>query len=116
MERMVAYCGLVCTACPCYVATQANDMAALEQVAVKTREMLQKPELTAQDMMCDGCLSVGRKIGYCAQCEIRACASAKGVANCAHCADYACDKLTGFFDMAAEAKTTLDEIRRALSA
>ena len=33
MAEMIAYCGLVCTACPAYIATQANDRAALEQVA-----------------------------------------------------------------------------------
>lgn len=116
MKRMVAYCGIVCTACPGYIATQANDMAALEQLAIKAREMLNKPDLTAQDVMCDGCLGAGRKIGYCAECEIRACASARGLTNCAYCAGYACDKLTAFFGMAAEAQRTLDEIRRALSA
>lgn len=25
MERMVAYCGIVCTECPAYIATQNND-------------------------------------------------------------------------------------------
>ena len=25
MEQMIAYCGLICTACPAYLATQAND-------------------------------------------------------------------------------------------
>jgi hypothetical protein len=29
------------------------------------------------------------------------------VANCAHCDDYACQKLEGFFDIVPEAKTTL---------
>lgn len=29
MERIIAYCGLVCTDCQAYVATQTNDPEAL---------------------------------------------------------------------------------------
>jgi hypothetical protein len=35
----------------------------------------------------------------------------KGVKNCAYCADYACDKLLKFFEMAPQAKKNLEEIR-----
>ena len=45
---------------------------------------------------------------------MRACGMAKGVENCGHCADYACDKLEGFFGMVPDAKVTLDEINNAL--
>jgi len=38
MNRMIAYCGLVCTDCEAYTATQANDLAALERLAAKARE------------------------------------------------------------------------------
>jgi len=31
MNKIVAYCGLVCSDCPAYIATQANDRAALER-------------------------------------------------------------------------------------
>jgi hypothetical protein len=34
-----------------------------------------------------------------------------GVVNCAHCADYACDKLEQFFGFVPPARTVLDEIR-----
>ena len=36
--------------------------------------------------------------------QIRACALERGVVNCAHCADYACDKLRAFWAHAAEAQ------------
>jgi hypothetical protein len=64
-------------------------------------------------MRCDGCLGEGGlKIGYCAQCEIRACGVARGVANCAYCDDYAaCKELAGFLSYVPEAKATLDAIR-----
>jgi hypothetical protein len=38
----------------------------------------------------------------------------KGLKNCAYCDDYVCEKLTRFFEMAPEAKTTLAEIKKNL--
>ena len=115
MERMIAFCGLVCTECEGYLATQANDWAALERLAAKAREEYNVPTATAEGVLCDGCLSdTGRKISYCAQCEIRACGAARGVANCGHCPDYACEKLTAFFGMVPAARGVLDGVQSAL--
>ncbi len=50
----------------------------------------------------------------CGTCEIRACGLERGVVNCAHCADYACEKLEVFFGEAAVAHPVLDEIRTSL--
>ncbi|MBN1661510.1 MAG: DUF3795 domain-containing protein [Anaerolineae bacterium] len=117
MEPMIAYCGLVCTDCPAYVATQANDWDALDRLAVYAREHYGQPDATAESTMCDSCKSDSSRLcGYCAVCDVRACAMALNLANCAHCADYACDKLERFWSMAAEARTTLDAIRASLSA
>jgi hypothetical protein len=41
---------------------------------------------------------------------------ALNVANCAGCADYACEKLEGFFGFVPEARATLDRIRSGLVA
>jgi hypothetical protein len=38
------------------------------------------------------------------------------VANCAHCPDYACERLEGFFGVVAEARATLDGIHAGLVA
>jgi hypothetical protein len=117
MDKMIAYCGLVCTDCPGYVATQADDREALERVAAQWREEFNAPNLTVESVICDGCLgTAGRKCGHCAECEIRACALELGVANCAHCPDYACDKLEGFFGFVPEARATLDGVRTGLMA
>jgi hypothetical protein len=125
MERIVAYCGLICSDCDAYVATQANDLQALERLAQQAREEFGVEDATPETTMCDGCLTdTGRQIGYCATCEIRACAVERGVINCAHCADYVresyvcgsrvCENLEGFFGQAPEARTVLDEIHRTL--
>jgi hypothetical protein len=119
MDRIIAYCGLVCSDCPAYIATQADDRIALEQVAAQWREEYNAPAITAETIICDGCLTDdGRKFSHCFECEIRACGMERDVVNCAHCTDYVpqrgCEKLEGFFGFAPEARATLDEIRRAL--
>ena len=114
-DKIVAYCGLICTDCPAYVATQAGDREALERTAAQWREAFDAPEITADSIICDGCLTdEGRKCGHCFECEIRACVIGRGLANCAHCSDYACDRLKGFHRPTSEAWAVLDEIRRDL--
>ena len=117
MEPSIAYCGLVCTDCPAYIATQADDLTALEQVVAEWRQAFNAPGLTVELIRCDGCLgTAGRKMVHCFECEMRACAMGRDLANCAHCFDYACEKLEGFFGPAPEARTTLDGIRDGLRA
>jgi hypothetical protein len=117
MIKMIGYCGLICTDCEAFLATQSNDWAALERMAAKAREEYGMPEATAEAVLCDGCLTAsGRQCGYCEQCQVRACALERGMANCAHCRDYACEKLESFFGLAPAARTMLDEIRAGVVA
>jgi hypothetical protein len=111
--KMIAYCGLDCAGCKAYIATQANDSKALAQVAEEWSKAF-GATLTADSVICDGCTADGRKIGHCAECEIRACAVERGVANCAHCEDYGCEKLSAFLAQAPNAKANLESIRRSL--
>jgi hypothetical protein len=46
---------------------------------------------------------------------VRACAIARGLENCAHCADYGCEKLAVCFEHSAETRVVLDRIREGLS-
>jgi hypothetical protein len=113
MEKMMAYCGLICTDCPAFIATQNNDDEARKKVAEEWsgHDAALKPE----DINCDGCLADTERIfKFCNICEARKCGKEKGVANCAYCDDYACDKLGKIFKMAPEAKTRLDEMRKSL--
>jgi len=114
MEKMIAYCGIVCSECGAFIATQTDDDAKRKETA----EIWSKKynhDFKPEEINCDGCLTTtGRVIGYCNVCEIRKCGQEKGVVNCAYCADYACDKLDQFFKMVPENKTTLDEIRKGL--
>ena len=116
-SRMIAYCGLACVECPAFAATQADDRDALERVAAEWRVAFDAPNITAEWVRCDGCLGeAGSKCGHCAECEIRSCATGLGLANCAFCDSYTCEKLEGFFELAPEARANLDGIRFALVA
>jgi len=113
-QLILAYCGLVCSECPYYLATQNNDQAKLQQIAEETREKFGLT-VTAAECMCDGCIGEGRKISYCDTCAVRPCAIAHGVPTCAHCADYAtCATIGAFLEQVPEAKTRLDQIRLSL--
>jgi hypothetical protein len=115
MDKIIAYCGLVCSDCPAYIATQADDPAALEQVAAQWREEFNAPDLTVESIICDGCLTdEGRKCSHCFECNIRACCMERGVLNCAYCDDYGCEKIEGFFGFVPDARATLDGIRQGL--
>ncbi len=111
-EKMIAYCGLNCSDCPTFIATQKNDDKMREETAKKWSEMFHA-DIKPADINCDGCpTDSARLFNYCAQCEIRKCAREKGVKNCAYCPDYPCEKLTAFLKNAPEAKALLDEIRK----
>ena len=113
-KQMIAYCGLTCTECPAYIATQADDMEALARVATQWSKEF-NTTITTKDCLCDGCLSSnGRLSGYCSQCAVRACAIERRVINCAYCDDYGCETLSSFLQFAPQAKAKLEEIRLTL--
>ncbi len=114
MHEMIAYCGLVCTECPGYIATKDDDAGQLERVA-KMWSKFFHVDLKPEDVVCDGCL-VGhaRYSSHCAECQIRACAIARRMVNCAHCDDYGCPTLMAFVQSVPEARAKLEEIRTGL--
>jgi len=116
MDKIIGVCGLTCSDCPAYKATQSDDDAERKRVA----EMWSKEygaEIKPEDINCDGCTVLeGKHFGHCSQCEIRACGLGREVQNCAHCSEYACEKLGKFFEMVPAAKETLDGIKAGLDA
>ena len=111
---MIATCGLTCTECPAYTATQNNDAEALAKVAERWSAEFDA-QLTAGDCGRHGCLAEeGPWMPHSVECGIRACGVEKGVETCAECTDCACDKLTEFFGFVPDAKTTLGSLRESL--
>jgi hypothetical protein len=114
MEEMISICGLKCHECGAYLATINDDDKKRAEVA----ELWSKEyniECKPEDIHCEGCLSESENLfSYAKVCELRKCGREKGVVNCAHCSDYACEKLEKFFQMAPSAKDKLEEIRSKL--
>ena len=111
MQEIVAYCGMVCTECPAFDATQKNDVKSKADIAQKWSKQY-KMTLRAEDITCDGCLADDkRQIGYCSICEIRKCGSSRKVLNCGYCVEFPCDKLSTVHSYAPKAREKLKAIR-----
>ncbi len=108
---MLAYCGLLCSKCPTFIATRKDDQKQREEVArVWSKEY--QAEIKPEDINCDGCKSeTGRLFNHCKVCKVRGCAREKGVDNCAYCPEYACSELSAILNFVPAAKTALEEIR-----
>ena len=116
---MIAYCGLNCLKCPVYLATREKDEEKKKKMRIDIIGECKKRygiELKLDKVTdCDGCLiEGGRLFSGSKKCEIRNCARKRRVENCAHCHDYACEKLAKFFFTDPEAKKQLDQIRKNL--
>ncbi len=115
MARIQAFCGLDCGECEAYVATQKDDRTGLEAVAKQWAAQYGAKAISAEMCVCDGCSSGKRAASaHAATCAIRICASGRGVTTCAHCPDYGCAVLQGFFAFAPVLKERLDAIRKEM--
>ncbi len=115
MDQIIAVCGLICTDCPAYQATQAQDQAWLERVTAEWRQQFNAPDLPVEAVSCNGCLAEGQKqCTHCGECSVRLCALERGVLNCGVCPDYGCEKITSLLAFMPEVKPRLDAIHAAL--
>ncbi len=114
MDEMIAFCGINCTKCLAFLATQKDD----DDERVKVAQQWSKEfnaGIKPEDINCDGCLSESERIfSYCKVCEVRKCGQERHIKNCAYCDDYACEKLNKIFGMAPDARLILEEIRKSL--
>ena len=115
MDRLIAACGIVCTECPGYKATQANDGEAAARVAAEWSAAFHV-DVMVEHVWCDGCMtSSTRKCHHCSECDVRACVVKLGLANCAECPDYGCPTITTFLQMAPQVRESLAALRAARS-
>lgn len=113
MNKLIAPCGIDCSECTTYIATQANDDTYREAAAKRIREQY-KISINKEDINCLGCLEPGKHIGYCAVCKIRECSVQKDVESCAQCDTYPCEDLASFHKHAPEAKEYIEKLRKEL--
>jgi hypothetical protein len=108
MKKMIAYCGLVCTDCGAFIATQKNDDKMRREIAAAWTAKYNHP-FKPEDINCDGCLpDTPKTIGHLNICPVRKCGREKGVINCGWCPEYPCAKTDEFFKMVPDARKTLD--------
>lgn len=110
MSKMIAVCGLDCSACKAFIASKKNDNALRRQVADEWAKAYGFP-FTPEMINCHGCLSTdGVQIGHCADCEMRKCAMQKKAVNCGACGDYPCKTVADFHAACPEAAKNLKEL------
>ena len=111
--NMQAYCGLDCSECPAHLGYINND----DELRQQTVEKWNSPQfpVTNETIDCAGCKSDGPHFTFCEKCNVRICASERGVETCAHCSDYGCDILEEWLSHAGEnARNTLEAIHKSL--
>jgi hypothetical protein len=115
MKSMMAICGLDCGGCGAYLATVNDDDDKREEVAALWSKQY-KAAITPEMINCRGCRSESEPLfSHCQVCEIRQCGQTRGVENCAHCDDFPCEKIGGFFKMAPEAQSNLENVHKTLT-
>jgi len=114
MAEMMSFCGLLCNECGAFIATENDDDTKRAEVA-ETWSKQYDTDVNPADINCDGCLSDGlRLFSHCKVCEIRKCAKERGIVSCAHCDEYACEKLEKMLQMVPDARKRLDQIKSGL--
>ncbi|MFN2299399.1 MAG: DUF3795 domain-containing protein [Anaerolineales bacterium] len=121
-ERIIAVCGMDCTACPIRTADIKKESAESLIGWWKGEGWVKEGE-GVEDLMkrgpyCRGCRG-DRKVHWSADCWILACAvDQKGLAHCSECAEFPCAKLTEWSkaeEMNAKAFDRLVQIKSAAS-
>ncbi|MFH1280920.1 MAG: DUF3795 domain-containing protein [Candidatus Beckwithbacteria bacterium] len=97
-KQHIGICGLDCSSCDAFIATQNNDNKLREKTAKEWTERYRKgnrnrPPVKPKDINCKGCLSDGPIYLYCHQCKIRKCGLEREIKNCKECRDYKCNQL-----------------------
>ncbi|MDA3918306.1 MAG: DUF3795 domain-containing protein [Deltaproteobacteria bacterium] len=104
---MIAYCGIDCSKCPSYLATQSGSNEELAKVAKKLAKRY-RAEVKPEYVICDGCKAEKRHSFFCANsCKMRQCCIDKNYNSCIECSDFPCKELQFELDHSPEAKKKL---------
>jgi len=112
MTEMIAYCGLDCTKCDAFKATQTRNRALKKTIAERWSKEL-KTRIGPADVECRGCKSETLSAWCLRFCKIRPCADARGLETCARCSDYPCVELQRFLSTEQAAKDNLERVRES---
>jgi len=83
----------------------------------KSQESKGKTEEPGGHIICDGCTMIdARCLKPCLECAVRCCAMESGVANCAHCDKFPCERLQGIWKVTVfkDAQPRLEKLHAGL--
>lgn len=109
---IISCCGIMCSECPVYIATQKNDDSMKKYLAAH----YSSPEQTfyPKDISCHGCHTVSadhNKFGK--NCQIRKCCKVNHKRICAECKNFPCDKTEKYIPQGTEHRFRLEEMHEA---
>lgn len=107
MKKMIAFCGLVCSEYPVYIAAKTNDEALKERLAEEYSTETCKFE--KDDTTCTGCHSAdGVNEKMCLECPMRRCGMEKNVAHCGQCEEYPCQYIEEYVPADSDNRNVLE--------
>jgi len=86
-DEMIGYCGYNCHLC----AARSDDPAIRQRLVEGWRRIFGHQHYTVENVRCDGCLANAKIADK--ECKARPCAIERGVANCAYCKEFVCNKV-----------------------
>lgn len=93
MKKIIACCGVECTACDAFISTRDNNDELKQKTAALWAQQLDV-SVDPEYISCDGCQQTsGRHLAYCAMCGIRNCCLERKLDTCAQCDEYVCERL-----------------------
>ena len=121
-RRMIAYCGIDCAKCPAYRFPRLGEklhMKGLFQGLLKRGMKSKGLPVPDGEVICDGCTAIdARCLKPCLECAVRCCAMETGVAHCALCDKFPCERLQGIWKITVfrDAQPRLERLRAKLGA
>jgi len=108
---MISYCGIDCSKCESYLATQANSDVERKKIAEQCLIQF-NVNIKPEQINCNGCKSDDIKCLFAESiCEIRKCNIEKSHPYCAVCSEYKCEKLEKIIESAPVIGETLEALR-----
>ncbi|MBM4236907.1 MAG: DUF3795 domain-containing protein, partial [Euryarchaeota archaeon] len=86
--RLAGYCGLYCGNCDVFRAWEERDAEFLKSEA-------EEDHIPVEEVKCEGCKS-DEVMYWCRKCEIKRCASEKGIDFCCECLEFPCALILRF--------------------